>query len=101
LQDTVVHAPQEGRVTGLSVLAGEVVIPNQSLFLLVHTGEWFAVANFRETSLADIHIGDCATVYSMIDRRKAIRGTVTGIGRASPIRNGSTCRARCPACRPR
>ena len=80
LQDTVVHAPQEGRVTGLSVLAGEVVIPNQSLFLLVHTGEWFAVANFRETSLADIHIGDCATVYSMIDRGKAIRGTVTGIG---------------------
>jgi len=80
LQDTVVHAPQPGRVTGLSVLAGEVVIPNQSLFLLVHTGEWFAVANFRETALADIHVGDCATVYSMIDRRKAMRGTVTGIG---------------------
>jgi len=80
LQDTVVHAPQPGRVTGLSVLAGEVVIPNQSLFLLVHTGEWFAVANFRETALADIHVGDCATVYSMIDRRTAMRGTVTGIG---------------------
>jgi multidrug efflux system membrane fusion protein len=46
----------------------------------VHTGEWFAVANFRETALADIHVGDCATVYSMIDRRKAMRGTVTGIG---------------------
>jgi len=80
LQDTLVLAPQPGRVTGLSVLAGEVVIPNQSLFLLVHTGEWFAVANFRETALADIHVGDCATVYSMIDRRQAMRGTVTGIG---------------------
>jgi len=80
LQDTVVFAPQEGRVTGLSVLAGEVVIPNQSLFLLVHTGEWFAVANFRETALANINVGDCATVYSMIDRRQPLRGTVTGIG---------------------
>lgn len=80
LDDTVVRAPHDGRVSGLRVLSGEVVIPNQSLFLLVHTGEWFAVANFRETQLADIHIGDCATVYSMIDRRHALRGTVDGIG---------------------
>nr|WP_315597757.1 multidrug transporter subunit MdtN [uncultured Cupriavidus sp.] len=80
LDDTVVRAPHDGRVSGLRVLSGEVVIPNQSLFLLVHTGEWFAVANFRETQLADIRIGDCATVYSMIDRRHALRGTVDGIG---------------------
>lgn len=80
LDDTVVRAPHDGRVSGLSVLSGEVVIPNQSLFLLVHTGEWFAVGNFRETQLADIHIGDCATVYSMIDRRQALRGKVEGIG---------------------
>ncbi|MWL89560.1 multidrug transporter subunit MdtN [Cupriavidus sp. SW-Y-13] len=80
LDDTVVRAPHDGRISGLNVLSGEVVLPNQSLFLLVHTGEWFAVANFRETQLADIHIDDCATVYSMIDRRHALRGTVEGIG---------------------
>lgn len=80
LDDTVVRAPHAGRVSGLTVLSGEVVLPNQSLFLVVHTGEWFAVANLRETSLADVHIGDCATVYSMIDRRHAIRGKVEGIG---------------------
>ncbi|WP_342051048.1 MULTISPECIES: multidrug transporter subunit MdtN [unclassified Cupriavidus] len=80
LDDTVVRAPHDGRVIGLTVLAGEVVIPNQSLFVLVHTGEWFAVANFRETQLGHIRVGDCATVYSMIDRREAIRGTVQGIG---------------------
>ncbi|QUN26907.1 multidrug transporter subunit MdtN [Cupriavidus sp. KK10] len=80
LDDTVVRAPHAGRVSGLTVLSGEVVLPNQSLFLLVHTGEWFAVANFRETYLADINVGDCATVYSMIDRRQAIRGKVEGIG---------------------
>ncbi len=80
LDDTTVRAPHAGRVSGLTVLSGEVVIPNQSLFLLVHTGEWFAVANFRETSLAGIHVGDCATVYSMIDRGHALRGKVEGIG---------------------
>lgn len=80
LDDTKVRAPHAGRVSGLTVLSGEVVIPNQSLFLLVHTGEWFAVGNFRETSLANIRIGDCATVYSMIDRSQALRGKVDGIG---------------------
>lgn len=80
LDDTVVRAPFDGYVAGLVVLAGETVAPNQSIFTLIHVGEWFAVANFRETSLAAIAIGDCATVYSMIDRGQAVRGKVVGIG---------------------
>jgi multidrug efflux system membrane fusion protein len=80
LDDTVVRAPNNGFVTGLSVLAGETVAPNQSIFTLVHADEWFAVANFRETALAHIQPGDCATVYSMIDRSTTIHGTVVGIG---------------------
>lgn len=80
LDDTVVRAPQNGFVTGLSVLAGETVAPHQSIFTLVHADEWFAVANFREGALARIQPGDCATVYSMIDRSQAIHGKVVGIG---------------------
>jgi membrane fusion protein, multidrug efflux system len=80
LDDTIVRAPQNGFVTGLSVLAGETVAPQQSIFTLVHADEWFAVANFREGALARIEPGDCATVYSMIDRSQAIHGRVVGIG---------------------
>ncbi len=80
LDDTVVRAPFDGYVTGLSVLAGETVAPNQSIFTLIHAGEWFAVANFRETALGAIAVGDCATVYSLIDRKQAMRGKVIGIG---------------------
>ena len=80
LNDTVVRAPHEGYVTGLSVLTGETVAPSQSLFTLVAADEWFAVANFRETDLARIAEGDCATVYSMIDRTQAMHGKVVGIG---------------------
>ncbi|MDF3832933.1 multidrug transporter subunit MdtN [Cupriavidus basilensis] len=80
LDETVVRAPYNGFVTGLSILAGETVAPNQSIFTLIHADEWFAVANFRETSLSRIGLGDCATVYSMIDRSQAIRGQVVGIG---------------------
>jgi len=80
LDDTIVRAPFDGYVTGLSILAGETVAPNQSIFTLIHAGEWFAVANFRETALGAIDVGDCATVYSLIDRKQAMRGKVIGIG---------------------
>jgi multidrug efflux system membrane fusion protein len=80
LQDTTVRATHAGRVVGLSVLSGEMVAPGQSLFTLVNDEEWFAVANFRETDLHAIAVGDCATVYSMIDRGEAIKGVVQGLG---------------------
>jgi multidrug efflux system membrane fusion protein len=80
LENTTVRATQAGRVTGLTVLSGEVIAPSQTLFTLVGTEEWFAVANFREIDLAAIAPGDCATVFSMIDRREPIKGVVQGIG---------------------
>jgi multidrug efflux system membrane fusion protein len=79
LEDTTVRALHAGRVVGLTVRSGEMILPSQNLFTLVVTEEWFAVANFRETDLAAIVVGDCATVYSMIDRDKPLKGVVQGI----------------------
>jgi multidrug efflux system membrane fusion protein len=80
LDDTTVRASHNGLVVGLKVSTGEMVIPAQSLFTLINTDEWFAVANFRETDLSAIAIGDCATVFSMIDRKVPIKGVVQGTG---------------------
>jgi multidrug efflux system membrane fusion protein len=80
LDDTIVRAWHDGRVVGLTVLSGEMVVPSQALFTLISTEEWFAVANFRETDLHAIAVGDCATVFSMIDRSQPIKGAVEGIG---------------------
>ncbi|MEJ1965536.1 MAG: multidrug transporter subunit MdtN [Gammaproteobacteria bacterium] len=80
LEDTTVRAPHDGRVVGLTSLSGEIVIPSQSLFTLIATDEWHAVGNFREGVLRNIHAGDCATVYSLIDRAQPMRGEVDGIG---------------------
>ena len=80
LDDTIVRAPHDGRVVGLTVLSGEMVAPSQTLFTLVSTEEWSAVANFREADLHAMAVGDCATVFSMIDRRQGIKGVVQGIG---------------------
>jgi membrane fusion protein, multidrug efflux system len=80
LDNTTVRGSHNGLVVGLTVSTGEMVIPAQSVFTLINTDEWFAVANFRETDLSAIAIGDCATVFSMIDRQIPIKGVVQGIG---------------------
>ena len=80
LEDTTVRATHNGLVVGLTISSGETVAPSQSIFTLINTEDWFAVANFRETDLAEIAVGDCATVFSMIDRRVPIKGTVQSIG---------------------
>jgi multidrug efflux system membrane fusion protein len=80
LEDTTVRATHDGLVVGLTVSSGEFVAPGQSLFTLIDTEEWYASANLRETDLSAVQAGDCATVYSMIDRRLAIRGVVDSIG---------------------
>ncbi|MEI9939406.1 MAG: multidrug transporter subunit MdtN [Pseudomonadota bacterium] len=80
LDDTTVRAPHDGVVIGLKVKTGEMVAPAQSLFTLISTEEWLAVANFRETELTRMKAGDCVTAFSMIDRSRAIKGEVEGIG---------------------
>jgi membrane fusion protein, multidrug efflux system len=80
LDDTTVRAPHAGRIVGLTVSTGEVVAPSQALFTLINTETWYAIANFRETELESIAPGDCVTAYSMIDRRRPLKGTVEGIG---------------------
>jgi membrane fusion protein, multidrug efflux system len=80
LDDTIVRAAHNGLVVGLIVSTGEMATPAQSLFTLINTDEWFAVANFRETDLSAISVGDCATVFSMLDRKVPIKGNVQGIG---------------------
>jgi multidrug efflux system membrane fusion protein len=80
LRQTVVRAPVAGRVTSMNVTVGEVLAPSQTLFTLISTEKWFAVANMREAALNHIAIGDCATVYSLIDRKKAIAGRVVSLG---------------------
>jgi multidrug efflux system membrane fusion protein len=80
LSDTEVRAPHDGRIVGLHISTGEVVAPSQSLFTLINTEEWFASANFRETDLGGIRVGQCVTVYSMIDRSQPIKGVVDSIG---------------------
>lgn len=80
LAGTKILAPNDGRVVGLTTSVGDYLLPAQGIFTLINTDTWFASADFTETTLPGITVGDCATVYALADRRRAIPGKVEGIG---------------------
>ena len=80
LRNTVLRAPHDGRVVGLTSAEGDYVLPAASLFSLIRTVEWFVTASYTETTLPRIAAGACATVFALSDRRRAIRGVVESIG---------------------
>ncbi|MGX1097424.1 multidrug transporter subunit MdtN [Amorphus sp. MBR-141] len=80
LEATVVRAPHDGRVAGLTVGTGEFVLPGEAVFTLIDTSAWYASANFVETELGRIQAGSCATVHALADRSVAIRGRVESAG---------------------
>lgn len=80
LRNAIVRAPVKGRITGLTLNAGEYVVTGAPLFSLVDTAHWHVTALFRETDLPVIHKGDAARVYLLAAPDRAVEGTVTGIG---------------------
>ncbi|WP_035572486.1 multidrug transporter subunit MdtN [Halomonas halocynthiae] len=80
LAGTRVYAPADGRIVGVRVSEGDYVMPAQPQFNLIRTDTWYASANFTETILENIAVGNCATVYALANRQRAIKGTVVGIG---------------------
>ncbi len=80
LDATRLYAPNDGRVVGLTTSVGNFILPAQTVFTLIDTQTWVASANYTETTLPQISVGDCATVYALADRKRAIQGRVEGIG---------------------
>jgi len=62
LQRTVVKAPTKGVVSRKSVEPGQVVQPGQPLLALVTLGDVWVVANFKETQLKNMRVGQRATI---------------------------------------
>ncbi|HEX2458133.1 MAG TPA: HlyD family secretion protein, partial [Vicinamibacterales bacterium] len=62
LERTVVKAPSTGVVSRKSVEPGQVVQPGQPLLALVTLGDVWVVANFKETQLKNMRVGQRATV---------------------------------------
>jgi membrane fusion protein (multidrug efflux system) len=76
-----ITAPADGVVAQRNVQLGQQVSPGAPLMAVVPLGRVWVDANFRETQLADLRVGQPATVRSdAYGRRRLFHGKVLGLG---------------------
>ncbi len=79
LRMTRLVAPFDGVVSGLQIANGTYAVAGHPLFTLVDARHWYAVADFRETDLPDLAIGDQATVWLLGDTAQGVPGHVESL----------------------
>jgi multidrug efflux system membrane fusion protein len=82
LRNTVVRAPFDGRIVGVTTSVGQLVGPLKPLFTLINTSQWYVVADFRETELERIRPGERATAFIMTSPKVRLQGYVESVGSA-------------------
>lgn len=64
LSYTVVTAQEDGRVSKINVKPGQFVQAGQALFSIVHSGQMWVVANFKETQLNKMLVGQKVIIHA-------------------------------------
>jgi len=77
---TTLRSPFDGIVVGLQIAEGTFALAGQPLFSLIKSNAWYAIADFRETELPRIAVGDRATVWTMAQSTQAFEGSVESLG---------------------
>ena len=85
-----VRAPIDGWVTNLNTNVGAFVKTGDNLFSIVQNTEWWVMANFLETEVEQIRVGQEVAVYIYAYPGHRFKGTVQGIGWALYQPNGAT-----------
>ena len=62
LENTVIRAPESGQLSQINVQAGQYVSAGTQLMYIVPKGVWI-IANFKEAQVANMKIGEAATVH--------------------------------------
>lgn len=80
LEHTIVRAPFPARVVSLTISEGAFARIGFDTITLIDTRRWWVVANFRESELRHIRVGDRARIALATDPSLEVGGTVDGIG---------------------
>ena len=81
LEKSIVTAPADGVVyQASSFKAGQMVAPGVSLFTLVQTGDVWVEANFKETQLDGLLVGQTAEVAFDVNRTRKFKAVIESIG---------------------
>ena len=86
LQYTVVRAPADGIVSRKSVELGQVIAPGQQLMTLVPLNDLWVVANFKETQLDKMRVGQKVELKVDAFSGKKFEGHVDSVAGATGAR---------------
>ena len=80
LQNTEIHAPMNGVVAKRFALPGDVVQPGQSIVTIYDLSSVWVTANFEETKMHSLHLGDSVEIGVDAYPGRNLRGTVWQFG---------------------
>ena len=83
LSYTVVTAPYDGYMGRRTLESGQLVQAGQTLSYLVRSNDKWITANYKETQIAHIHIGQKVLIKVDAFSHKLFHGTVTAISEAT------------------
>ncbi len=86
LDYTAVLAPIDGQLSNVSLQAGQFVQPGQSLFYLVNTDDKWVIANFKETQLDKMRVGQKVSVEIDAYPGEDFEATITNFSPATGAR---------------
>lgn len=86
LSYTVVTASVDGQVSKINIQPGQLVQPGQSLFYIINSTDVWVIANFKETQLNKMLIGQKATIKVDAYPDTDFEGTITSFSPATGSR---------------
>ena len=86
LDYTVITASIDGQISKISVQPGLLVQPGQSLFYIINNSEAWVTANFKETQLDKMVIGQKVTIKADAYPDTKFEGTITSFSPATGAR---------------
>ncbi|MDO5769013.1 MAG: HlyD family secretion protein [Psychrobacter sp.] len=91
LQNTIIKAPEAGQLSQVSVKPGQYVNAGAQLMYIVPEGTW-VIANFKETQVKNIKIGEAATIRVDALGGQTFKGHVSNLSPAtgSELSTGAT-----------
>lgn len=79
LSYTVIRAPYSGRLGRKNILNGQQIQPGQPLVSIIDEGEKWITANYKETQVADMYIGQRAEIQVDAMDGKTFTGKIVAI----------------------
>lgn len=86
LDYTIITASIDGQVSKISIQPGQLVQPGQSLFYIINNTEAWVIANFKETQLNKMIIGQKVTIKVDAYPETQFEGTISSFSPATGAR---------------